>query len=232
MPYATRDDVFLLALSAQAFVTLARPVPTIDVDIATGTIRLKAHGFAASDLIALEVKSGGALPSGGSGTPSAYQTYAPIPVSGDLFRITGFTSWTSAGAGWSVSVDFGRRLDAHLAETAAQIDENLTADEPPLKPDPITGKYPLQVVGMNARMAARAAVLSLQIENAAFRVATDRLFAKEVEDVKQLEIWRLGKPINPRPTDQTDQADNGAVASSFAAVPWRRVCGPSGQETL
>lgn len=216
MGYCTLDDVFNLALSAQAFIT--RPRPFDAVDISTATIRLKAHGLSLSDVITFEASSSGSLPTGISG----FQPYYPIPVSGDLVRValtpsgTPIASWVASGSGWGIVVDFTRRLQAHIDATAAEIDENLTADEPPL-----TAPFPTQIIALNARMAARAAVLSLQIDNAQYRVAVDRLMAKETADMAQLAIWRSGKPLNPRPTDQSAQLDNATLASGATGTNWR-----------
>lgn len=219
--YATLDDVFQLALTAQAFRTRGRAFDAVSAG--TATVRLAAHGFTTADAITFEVTSGGLLPTG----ISSFTVYYPIPVSIDLFRVatapngTPISSWVSGGSGWGVALDPTRRLLAHLEQTASEIDENLTADEPPIKVDPITGKFPQQLIGLNARMAARAAVLSLQIENAAYRVAVDRLFEKEKLDVEQLAIWRAGKPLNPRPIDQNTQLDNAAIGISDPSTPWR-----------
>lgn len=215
MAYATRDDVYLLGLSALAFVV--RPRPFEAVDTATGNIRLTAHGFTASDLVILSVTGGGSLPTG----TSALTTYTPIVVSGDLFRLTGFTSYASGGAGWLVGYDTGRRLDLHLEAASAEINEDLTAHQPPVLVDPETGLYPMQLRGLCARMAARAAVTSMQIENPAYRVAVDRLFAREERDDAMRAEWRAGKPLHPRPVDSDELANNGARADySRAPVPW------------
>ena len=221
MAYATLDDVYLLGLSAQAFATFPRPFDAVDA--ASATIRLRAHGLSVLDAITFETTEGGVLWPGGSD----FVVYYPLPVSADLFQIsdsangTPLGPWADAGSGWGITVDPRRRILAHLEETAAEIDESLTADAPPIKPDPITGKFPMQLVGLNARMAARAAVLSLQIENPAYRIAVDRLFSKEEADRGQMEIWRKGKPLNPRPTDQNDIPDNAAIATSDTPTPWR-----------
>ncbi len=221
MGYCVLDDVYNLALTAQAFVM--RPRPFDAVDITTATIRLKAHGLSALDVITFEASSSGSLPTSISG----FAPYYPSPVSADLLRValtsggTPIASWASAGQGWGIVVDFRRRLQAHIDQTAAEIDENLTADEPPIKVDPVTGLFPQQLIGLNARMAARAAVLSLQIENPQYRTALDRLFAKETTDVAQLAIWRAGKPLNPRPTDQNNYLDNAAIATSDPVTGWR-----------
>jgi hypothetical protein len=222
------DDVFLLGLSAQAFVVLARPVDAADA--ATATIRLKGHGLTTLDVITFEVTEGGALQTG----ISAFTPYYPIPITADLFRIaltpngTPIASWADAGSGWSVQVDTTRRILAHNEQCAAQIDEHLTAHKPPIGVDLTTGKYPQVLVGLNARMTARAAVISLAIENEAYRVPRDRLMEREEADMKMLKDWEEGKPIQPRPTDGTPAiAENSARAWAGSglvpeiAIDWR-----------
>lgn len=225
MPYATRDDVFNLGLSALAFVARARPLeptPLAAVDLATGVIRLKAHGLSASDLITLEVTSGGALATG----LSAFVPYTPSVVSFDLLRIvnpaTGlpFTSYVSAGAGWSIAVDPLRRLDMHLVATAGDIDDKMTAHLPPFLPDPTTGMYAQKLINLNARLAAISTATTLQFENAAARVAVDRLESQIKHDWEDLATYLAGRPIQPRPTDQNDVPDNAPRAYSGTPVAW------------
>lgn len=210
MSYATRNDVFDLGLSAQAFVVRARPFDGID--LATGVIRLKAHGLSSSDFVTLEVTSGGSLPTG----LSAFTAYPVDPVEFDLLRLkdpdTGdvLTSYAAAGSGWGIAVDLMRRLDRHLEASAARIDEHLTAHTPPL-----AAPYPVQVVEVNARLAARRMLTTLQFDNAAFRTSADQLRETAEQDEEQLRRWLAGKPVHPRPTDQTPTVvDNGARASS------------------
>lgn len=221
MSYATRDELFLLALGASAFVAYARPFDAVDK--ATATIRIKGHGFSDLDVISFEKSTGGFLPTG----ISEFAPYYPIPVTSDLFRVaaspggTPIASWASSGDGWAVAVDMNRRLDAHLEETAAFIDEHLTAHEPPIDTDPVTGKYPTILIGMNARLAARKAIASLEVENPQYRVAIDRLLASEPADLVILQDWKNGKPIQPRPTDGTSTADNSARArADRTAMSW------------
>lgn len=225
MSYASRDDVYQLGLSAQAFVTRPRPPESYtasDFNPTTGTFRLTGHGFATTDLVYFTVTNGGTLPGG-----AAALTYlSPLPLGGDLFQLAATPdgaplTYSAAGSGWALAVDPMRRLDAHLTETAAEIDEHLTAHEPPILPDVTTGRYPQILVGINARMAARAAVISLQIENKAYRVAVDRLMAQEARDLVLLADWKSGKPIQPRPKDQNEVLDNAARASSLRPVCWQ-----------
>lgn len=221
--YCTRDDVFLLGLSAQAFVVRARPVnAATDVDASTGVVRLKAHGLAATDLITLEVTTGGTLLTG----ITAFQTYGVDPVSFDLFRILDsngdpIASYASVGAGWAVAVDPLRRLDRHILDGAGVINDKMVAYSPPFELDPDTGLYPPVIVGTNARLAAINAATTLQFENAAFRVAVDRAEAMLERDWVNLETYLRGRPIYPAPVDQTSTPDNGPRAfRSRAPVAW------------
>ncbi len=220
-PYCTLDDVYLLGLTAQAFVVYPRPFDAVDA--ATATIRIKAHSMNALDVVTFEKTSGGTLPTG----ITEFVAYGPLPVTSDLFRLSltqggsPIASWASAGDGWGITIDPIRRIQAHMVETASEIDEHLTAHEPPILRDPTTHLFPQILVGLNARMAARAAVLSLQIENDQYRVAKDRLFAREEQDLAMLKDWKAGKPIQPRPTDETTEVpENGAVAVSGRGTNW------------
>lgn len=220
MPYATRDQLFSLALSAAAFVAYARPFDA--VDRSTATIRIKGHGLSLSDVIMFEGTEGGELPSG----ISEFAAYYPIPITADLFRVSTsqggapIASWVTGGFGWGVTIDPYRRLDMHLEDASAFVDEHLTAHEPPIAPDSL-GNYPRVLVGITARIAARRAISSLETDNSQYRVPIDRLLASEEADAKILADWKAGKPIQPRPEDVSNTADNAARASSSrAAVPW------------
>ncbi len=228
VPYATRADVYRLGLSAQAFVVRARPVlpasNTTGVDTTTATIRLEAHGMQTGDAFTFQGTTGGALPT----AISQFVKYYASVVTDDLFRVsltnggTPIASWASAGTGWGVSVDQGSRLDAHILDASAAVDECLTAQAPPLLVDPITHSYPHVVIGIVARMAARSAVTSLQIEQAQYRVAADVLRDGKADDDKTLADWKAGKPIQPLALDQTPGSPfNGPeVGFSQYAQPW------------
>lgn len=222
MSYCTVQNVFDLGLSARAFPAVAMPPESVNEF--TATIEIPSHGFTAADIITFRVTDGGRLPT----NITAATLYYPIPVSADLFRValtpggTPIASWYDAGAGWAVAVDPIRRLQANIDAMAAFIDEHLTAHDPPIQPDPVTGRYPPILVYMNAQLAARRSVTSLMFENAEFRAAADRLFAAEQKDNDMLESWRKGKPITPRPTDETPAiAENGAISGAGRdAIPW------------
>ncbi len=243
MAYATLDETYL-TLSERAFVVAPSPIQHAS-ELATGKIRLAAHGFHAADRILFSVTTGGLL------TPelSVFTYYTPIRLGPDLFQVadpvTGLPIvFTEASRGWSVAVDPERRIAFHLDESASRIDQCLPAHSAPIKVDPVTGKFPLVIRGLNARMAARAAVTSLQVENPAFREPMDRLFAMAASDGDTsppaqpgslLGDWKNGMPILPTPTDQNDVADMGprarargryGVSSSACgcgpSVPWER----------
>lgn len=219
--YCTRDDVFLLGLGAQAFVVRARPVESGAVDIATGVIRLKAHGLSDDDTVTTEVTTGGTLAT----TLSAFTAYGVAVVSFDLFRLTlngtPITSYVSAGSGWGIAVDPLRRIDRHILDAAGIINDKMTAYDPPFEVDPITGLYPPVIVGTNARLAAVNAATTLQFDNAQARVATDRLEAMLERDWVNLETYLKGRPVNPGPVDQNTVADNGPRAyRTRAPVDW------------
>lgn len=222
VPYATLDDVFLLGLGAQAFVSRARPVDApAAVNLATGVIRLEAHGLGADDMITARVTSGGTLPTGIVTTA----VYGVEVISFDLLRITAggvpITSYVSAGSGWAVAIDPRRRLQRHILDAAAQIDDMLTGHEPPILTDPVTGLYPEVVIGLCARLAAWTAVTSLQFENAVSREAVDRLEAQIANDRERLKTYLAGRPILPRPLDQNSVPDNAATASAGVPVDWQ-----------
>jgi hypothetical protein len=229
MAYVSLDEAYLLSLSERAFVVAASPIQA--AELATGTIRLAAHGMHATDRILFSVTTGGTL------TPelSTFTYYTPIRVGPDLFRVAHPTTglpiiFTVASGGWAVAVDTARRFALHIEDAASRIDQCLPAHSTPIKVDPATGLYPFILRGLNARMGARSAVTSLQIDNPAFRVPMDRLFAMAATDGDTdppaqpgsiLGDWKTGVPIMPTPTDQTTTPDMGARASySRAANGW------------
>jgi len=219
MAYCTRDNVYQLALPATAFVSRARPFDAVGAS--TATIRLKAHGLSTLDIVTFEKTSGGTLPTG----ISEFTVYYPVPVSSDLFRLatsyggTPIASWVSGGSGWAIAVDPGRRLDMHVRESASRIDDHLTAHELPLLPDN-NGEYPYVLVGLNARMAARQCITTLQFDTTAFRTAIDRLAAQEKADEQMLLDWKNGKPLQPRPEDSDSIPDNAAQAYAVTPMDW------------
>lgn len=229
MAYATLDDVYA-ELGAQAFVSAPRVIGAppsslaSDFDQATGAIRVPGNGWTESDIVYAHAAMGGSLPGG----MALLTPYYVLPTAlGDVIKLAASEggsalTYTSAGAAWGLIIDPVRRILFHLEDTAATLDNDLTAHKTPLKVDPITGLYPRVVVGVNARMAARKAVTSLQIDTPQFRVPLDRLFASEARDDAARAEWRAGREVYPQPTDQTTSADNGPRANGRTSAGWKR----------
>lgn len=216
MAYCTVDDVFA-NLSAQAFVARGRPVLASDVDGATGVIRLKAHGLTDDDVITFEVTTGGSLPT----AVSAFAPYYPTVTAFDLFNVSAtpggaVLAFASVGSGWAVAIDPLRRIRWHMEQEASILDQHLTGHAVPFEVNAITGKHHPVLVGLNARMAARAAVTSLQVENASYRKPIDRLFAAEEFDKQMLgRLSSLAWPLRPDPTaDESAPANLAVVGTS------------------
>jgi hypothetical protein len=221
MSYATPQDVYDLGFSARAFVVVLRPWNVDNgrsgdtIDIAHGVIRMAGHGYATSDLVEFVlIASGGALP---GGAPPGVFLY-PLPIDPVRFALSltnggAALTYSSAGSGWGLQIDPTRRLQRHLDDAAARIDEKLTANMPPINRDAKTGLYPQVLVGLNARMAARSAIPSMLFDVATFRAAVDRVFAMQEADDLMLATWLEGKPINVRPTDQTTGINENAARS-------------------
>lgn len=219
--YATIGDVYR-ELSAPAFLSRPRPLDPRagdSFDPATGIITLGAHGYLATDRVRLVAVAAGALPGGATSAP-----LAAIPLDYWRFQLAltpggAPLTFPSAGSGWGVQVDPEPRIAYFLDRTAEIINECLVAHSTPLERDPSTGEFPGVIVGVNARMAARRAVTSLQLDNAAFRAPIDRLLAAAAFDGDTdppakpgslLGDWKMGKPVLPRPKDQTAASDIGA----------------------
>ncbi len=228
MGYATLQDVYDLGFTARAFVIVPRAWNSDNgrsgdtLTTSTGVIRMAGHGYATSDLVEFVlVASGGSLPGGAT----AGVLLSPLPI--DFFRFKlSLTSGgspitlTSAGGGWGLQIDPERRLQRHIDDAAARIDRALVAQSPPIKVNPITGKYPAEIVGPNARMAARTAIATLEFENAAFRAAADRVIAMEAADDKALEEWSMGKPLLPQAVDQDLIANDAPRARGRTPIGW------------
>jgi hypothetical protein len=227
--YATLQDVYRLGLSAQAFVVRPRkldPNAGDALDPATGTFRLIGHGLGADDIVQLVLVGGpgvAAVPTGAT----ANTPYSPIPLDFYRFQLASVPNgsaltFADVGTGaWAIQVDPEARLMANIIQFSAELNQDLIAHGTPLVPDPTSGTFPQIIVGVVAREVARRVVTSLQVENAAFKVATDRLFALQKDDNEQRERWRNGQPILPKPLDQTPtKADDAARAWGRHPVGW------------
>ncbi len=228
MGYAALQDVYDLGFTARAFVIVPRPWNSDNgrsgdtLTTSTGVIRMAGHGYSTSDLLEFVlVAGGGSLP--GGATPGVL--VSPLPIDFFRFKLSltpGGTpiTLTSAGSGWGLQIDPERRLQRHIDDAAARIDRALIAQSPPIKIDPLTGKYPAEIVGPNARMAARTAIATLEFENAAFRQAADRVEAMRLADEKMLEEWSMGKPLLPQAVDQDTIANDAPRARGRRPLGW------------
>lgn len=226
--YATRRDIFALGLRPEVFASRARAVESVDP--ATAVFRLSSHGFEDGLPLITFVVTGSAslgrppvlLPVG----LSASTVYEPSAFDGDgnLFTVAPFggatiTSLGNAGTGtFSVAIDIGPTLDALCADESAQIDNSLTAHSPPLLRDPDTGRYPAVIVGVTARRAALRARLVLGLSNPAYAASFAPLEAGEADDNTRLAEWMKGRPILPRPIDQTGTTPDDAPRYQNAAT--------------
>lgn len=226
--YATRADIFALGLRPEVFASRARAVESVDA--ATAVFRLSSHGFDGGLPLINFVVTGSAslgrptvlLPTG----LSAVVVYEPSAFDGssNLFTVAPvggatITSLGNAGTGtFSVESDIGPTLDAICIDESAQIDNSLTAHSPPLLRDPDTGRYPAIIVGVTARRAALRARLVLGLSNPAYAASFAPLEAGESDDNTRLAEWMKGRPILPRPIDQTGTTADDAPRYQNAAT--------------
>jgi hypothetical protein len=235
MSYAILQDVYDLGFTARAFVLVprawntdnGRSGDTIDTTGGTGVIRMAGHGYTTDDLVEFVLVTASAVPGTGgvlpTGAPSGV-LLSPRPV--DFFRFALYTSigalvtYTTSGAGWGLQLDPERRLQRHLDDAATRIDRALVAQRPPIKVDSVTGKYPPEIVGPNARIAARSAAPTMTFEVDTYRQAMDRVEAMRAADEKMLEEWSMGKPLWPNATDQDTVADYSPRTNGHHPVGW------------
>ena len=215
--YITLADLWALGLSAQAFAVAPRPIE--DVSVSLSTLQLTAHGFTSSSVITFPLV--GPMSVGAPPSPLVPMTpYYPIVVTDSLFQVAATPNGspitlTDAGSGaYGCLLDQYARINEQMWATSRNLDEVLTGELPPIKPDPSTGLYPGQLVGIAARECARSLIATMSFDNAAFRVVSERLDKWLGIDEKTKDGWKLGKPLQPRPVDQDNIANNGARASA------------------
>lgn len=231
--YCTPQDVYALGLSAAAFVRRPRvldPSTADFLDPVTGIFTQAAHDLVADDRVRVVlVAKGGALPTGIDPTV----IYTPIVIDFWRFQLsldgstpitfgdTG-TSTNSGASSWGILADPERRLRRIILSSSAELDQDLTAHTTPIQIDPATGRYPEKLIGMTARVSARAAMLTGMFENALAKKASDRLEAQEKRDDEQRRRWFSGEPLKPPAVDQTPEIpDNGPRASNVALATCR-----------
>jgi hypothetical protein len=230
--------VYTLGLPAQAFA--ARPRAIESADKTTGVLALTGNGLFDGSLLrftvlgeAVEGKPDAALPAGLSST--LMYTAAPVSGSSDLFRVAPvggsvITSFGDDGAGvFSIVIDPKQTLIDIIADESAQIDNCLTAQAPPILPDPNTGLYPQILSGVVARRTAIRGALSLGLANPLYQASFDRLIAGQDFDTKRIEEWLEGRPIKPEVLDQNAVPDDAprmrnGLYRGRGIVPWRGGC--------
>jgi hypothetical protein len=183
-----------------------------------GAATLKLDGFDVDTLAPVTVTSGGI-------SYQLTETMNNLTGTALDFVVTTATDptvWADAGDGWGIAIDPTSKLQAILEERTGFINEHLTAHGGKIDPDPITGLYPPVLVGLCARLSARQAIASLEVENPQYAKPIDVLLSSREADDRMLADWKKGKPISPYPTDDTpDIVENAARASSSRdEMPW------------
>lgn len=221
--YATLQQLFALGPPAQAYAPRPRAIETADAS--TGVLTLTLNGLFDGSLLRFTVQGEATLGRPDAALPqglSASLSYEAVPVSGssDLFRVRPYggstiTSFGDEGAPvFSIVVDPQHALLALLKNESANVDNCLTAQAPPILPDPLTGEYPEVLVGVVARRVAVRAALSLGLANPDYRESFTALRDEQAFDNARLEEWLDGRPVRPEVLDQTAYPDDAPRARS------------------
>ena len=133
------------------------------------------------------------------------------------------SSFTSEPVGpFAIVVDPEPALSLLLDDATARIEEKLTNNAPPIKVDPETGVYPMILVGICARMAARQAVVALGLQNPQYAAQQKMLLDGAAADDLMLATWLAGRRVNVPLFDQTTENENAALAgNSGPSTSWR-----------
>lgn len=222
MAYATPANVYARALPAAALA--ARPKTIESATTATGVLTLTGHGLSEGSALRFSIEGQAVFGAAANALPgglSLATMYEAVPVDGnsDLFRVrlpggATIASFSSAPVGsFAVVIDPLAMLLEQLEDAAGIIDEHLTAHSPPL-----VAPYPAVVVGVNARLAARACVTALGTANPQYADAMKRLFDSEERDWAMLAAWKAGKTIWPVPEDQTPGVIENAARATYTST--------------
>ncbi len=220
------QDIFTLGPPAQAYAPRPRAIETADPD--TGVLTLTMHGLFAGSRLRFSVEGSGTAGSPDAALPeglSASLVYEADPVddSTDLFRVAPvggsvITEFGDAGLGvYSIIVDVGSTLLAIAENESDNINERLTAQRPPILPDPETGQYAGILVGTVVRRTAVRAGINLGLANPTYLDSFKALRDGQAFDDETLKTWYEGRYINVQPLDQTAGPDNAMRARSG---PW------------
>lgn len=222
-------DIYALGLAAQAYAARPRAIEVAYAD--TGVLVLTGNGLSAGSLLRFVITGSAtpgepstSLPEGLSA--SLMYTAAPVSGSSDLFRVapvdgSTITSFGDAGDGvFSIVVDPGPILLALAENVSRNIDEWLTAQAPPIEPDPDTGLYAGILVGVCARWTAVRGVLRLGLANPVYKDSFDAYRDGQEYDKETLKSWYAGRPIKIQPPDQDTIPNDAARAVGGIPVPW------------
>ncbi len=215
------QDIFTLGPPAQAYAPRPRAIEVAYPD--TGVLVLSLSGLFAESRLRFTVE-GSATPGHPSAvlpeglSPSLMYQALPVDDSLDLFRVqpvggSPITSFGDAGDGvFSIVVDVGATLMAIAANESDNINERLTAQRPPILPDPDTGLYAGILVGVTARRTAVRGALNLGLANPDYADSFKALRDGQAFDDETLKSWYEGRYINVQPLDQTTGPDNAMRA--------------------
>ncbi len=230
--YCENRDVYTYGLGPDALAA-SRLRAVEAVDASAGVLRINGAGLFDGDPLTFVVQGSPILNEEQPALPlglSESIAYEAVPVNGSssLFRVRpvgGATIVAFGDAGvpvFSIAQDPRTVLDALRADESSQVDDALTANTPPIDPDPITGLYPQLLVGVVARRVAIRAALRFGLSNPGYQASLDRLLAGQALDNARLDMWIKGRPINVRPPDQSATPANAARAGNDATpVAWR-----------
>lgn len=150
--YAQRADLYSHGLPRGLLVEERRLITSVDVP--TSTLMLGQHGLSTDQLIELVVDEGGALPSPLTAGTAYYAQ--PVASSESLLRLATSPGGipvvlTDSGSGtFGLFVPINSTIDACLEYVSRKIDRHLIAHQVQLTPP-----YPVEVVGICAKIAAR-----------------------------------------------------------------------------
>lgn len=230
MAFSTIAQMYALALPAAAFA--ARPRTVEGVTIATGVIRLTGHGLSFDSLLQFSVEGQSAFGAPANVLPGGLSigaNYEAAPIAGsNLFKVRPeggavINSFSSEPIGpFAIVVDPEPALSLLLDDATARIEEKLTNNAPPINVDQDTGVYPMILVGICARMAARQAVIALGLQNPQYAAQQKMLLDGAAADDLMLATWLAGRRVNVPLFDQTTENENAAIAGrDTAPTNWR-----------
>lgn len=220
--YAELADIYALGLAPQAFT--ASPRVLSEVTPGTGVLTLRGNGLALDAPLRFIVLStsipgeaAAALP-GGLDTSVLYDA-KPVDGSSDLLRVAphggaAIASFTSAGVGvFGIVVDPIPTLRRLIRSTAGWLHAHMPAYATPIDRDD-DDNYPEILIQLNARFAAREALIVFGLQNPQYEAAAKAVNDRAGVDQALLIDWKKGLPIPGVTRDQTP------TASEMGAVSW------------